>query len=188
VSHPYQPRLFSTALGVLSTDVRPLSSTSKCYARGRASPSPTDGRSPAIQPPLSSSSYHCHHPTTIVIVQLPPSLSSCHRHCPATIVTIQLPPSSSVVKWAMWTGKDTRDTLSHVLDLHGIEGYDPLMVDVSGCHILRASFSPSGSIEPLAFTCFKRVFTDIKAALISLGSPSHSRCPLLVNVKCWFGV
>jgi hypothetical protein len=68
-SHPYQPRLFSPALGILSTCVRPLSSTSKRYARGRASPSPTDGCSPAVQPPSSSSSRHCRRPAATVVVR-----------------------------------------------------------------------------------------------------------------------
>jgi hypothetical protein len=89
VSHPYQPRLFSTALGVLSTDVRPLSSMSKRYARGRASPSPTDGRSPTVQLPPSSSSYHHRRPTAIVVVQPPPSSSSYHCHRPAATVIVR---------------------------------------------------------------------------------------------------
>jgi hypothetical protein len=117
VSRQYQPRLFSPALDVLSTCVRPLSSMSKHYARGRASPSPTDGRSPAVQlppspsvmveswsnptggcspavqppSPLSSSRHRCCRPAAIaVVVQPPSSLSSSHHRCcsPAVIVII----------------------------------------------------------------------------------------------------
>jgi hypothetical protein len=147
-SRPYQPRLFSPALGVLSTSIRPLSSTSRCYARGRASPSPTDGHSAA------------------------PS--------------VQLPPSLSIVKLAMWTGEDARDMLSHVPDLHGIKGYNPSMVDVSGCRVLRASLFPSGSMGPLTFYLLQASVHGRQGCSyqpwisLTLTSPSSRRCRMPV--------
>jgi hypothetical protein len=101
-----------------------------------------------IHPPYNR---HCRHPATTIAIQPPLSSSSHHHHRPATIVIVQLPLLSSIVELAMWTGEDARDTLSRVPDLHGIEGYNPSMVDVSGCHILHASLFPSGSTGPLTF-------------------------------------
>jgi hypothetical protein len=115
VSHPYQPRLFSPALGILSTCVRLLSLTSKCYARGRASPSPTDGYSPAVQLPLSlsSSCHHHRHPAAIVVVvQLPSSSSSSHHcHCPSLSGPCRLARIRGTRCPVSWTCMVSRDTI-----------------------------------------------------------------------------
>jgi hypothetical protein len=233
VSSPYQPRLFSPALGILSTCVRPLSSTSKRYARGRASPSPTDGHSPAVQlppllsimveprsnptggcspavrpPPSLSSCHRCRCPAAIVVVvQLPSlSLSGCHRcHRPAAIVIVQ-PPSSS-------SSRHRRCPIATIIvRCRPLLSWPCGLVRMRGtrCPVSRTCMGSRDTIprwwtsvdaayyahrcsqvvqqDHLPSTCSKRVFTDVKAALISLGSPSHSHCPLLVDVECRFGV
>jgi hypothetical protein len=155
VSHPYQPRLFLPALGILSTSIRPLSLTSRCYARERASPSPTDGHSPTIQPPPLSSSCHHHH----WLSSWPCGLARMQgTHCPVS-----------------WTCMVSRDTIPQ------------WWTSVDAAYYAHCC-SQVVQQDHLSFTCSKRAFMDVKAALISLGSPSHSHCPLLVNVECRFGV
>jgi hypothetical protein len=202
VSSPYQPRLFSPALGVLSTCVRPLSSMSKCYARGRASPSPTDGCSPAIQPPLSLSSCHCCRcPAAIIVVVVQPPLlllsSYHHRCCPATIVVIiQPPPSSSShhhhhpLSSGPCRLARIRGTCCPVSQTCMVSrDMTPqwwTSVDATYC---AHHFSPRWfNRTTYPFTCSKRAFMHIKAVLISLGSPSHWHCPLLIDVECQCGV
>jgi hypothetical protein len=225
VSSPYQPRLFSPALGVLSSCVRPLLSTSKRYARGRASPSPTDGRSPAIQLPLlllSSCHCRCCLAAIIVVVQLPLSLLSGrhHRCCPAAIVVIVQPPLLSLSSChccccpaAIVIIVQPPLSLSSCHHCHPSSSGPCRLARIRGtcCPMSRTClvsrdmtpqwwtsvdaaycvhrFSPKWfNRTTYPFTCSKRVFMHIKAVLISLGSPSHWRRPLLVDVECRFGV
>jgi hypothetical protein len=97
-SCPYQPRLFLLALGILSTSVRPLSLMSRCYTRGRASPSTTDGCSPTVQLPLSSSSrHHCRRPAATVVIR--------HRSRPCGLARMR--GTRCPMSWTCMVSRDT---------------------------------------------------------------------------------
>jgi hypothetical protein len=77
--------------------------------------------------------------------------------------------------------------LPHVPDLPGIKGYDPSMVDISGCRILRASFLPQVvQQDHLPFYLLQASIHTHQGCSyqpgisLTLASPSSRRCQMPV--------